>query len=157
MKKCFFFLLIERILNNESMRLSELGVEANGIVRLKIESIDEKQYPLKPYEQKEQLTPADIITVNVNMGEGNFREIIVEIVRQQNSKKPFLGGFRNKLNNKVYANASSQTQRKFNPQKLLNKFCRDTQTIYSTHTKLQTRQDMSTQMTKPGYRFATMT
>jgi hypothetical protein len=48
-------------------------------------------------------------------------------------------------------NAASQTvtikREESNPVK---KFCRDTQTVVSKHHKLQTRQDMSTQMTKPG-------
>lgn len=62
-----------------------------------------------------------------------------------------LGGFKNKISGKEFLNASSQTNRvtRVNNDGI-KKFCRDTQTIVSKHTVLQTRQDMSTQMTKPG-------
>ncbi len=48
-------------------------------------------------------------------------------------------------------NAASQTVAiKRDDPNPVKKFCRDTQTVVSKHYKFQTRQDMATQMTKPG-------
>lgn len=148
---------IELILEDNSKNLQDLGAQPNGILRLKVASIDPEKYPLKVNDSKEKyLSAADIITVHVNTGykntgDGNqdFREIVVEIERS-NIKKPFLGGFRNKLTGKEYHNASAQTMKRLRPDNGIPKFCRDTQTVVSHHTKIQTRMDMATQMTKPG-------
>jgi hypothetical protein len=137
------------ILNDESVRLSDLGVEPNGIIQLKIASIDQATFPLKTYEPKEKYLSPDVITVHVNLDNNQIKELIVEIERSL-TKKPYLGGFKNKHNGKEFLNASSQTIKPLRPDNGIKKFCRDTQTVVSNHTKLQTRQDMSTQMTKPG-------
>ena len=61
------------------------------------------------------------------------------------------GGFKNKINGKEYLNASAQTLSvKSVDHDAVKKFCRDTQTVVTQHIKLQTRNDMATQMTKPG-------
>ncbi len=85
----------------------------------------------------------------MNLDDSKYKEIVVEIERS-NIKKPFLGGFKNKLNGKEFHNASAQTMKRVKPDNGIPKFCRDTQTVVSKHIKAQTRQDMSTQMTKPG-------
>lgn len=90
-----------------------------------------------------------MITVHINLENNQFKQIVVEIERV-NHKKPFLGGYKNKATNKEFHNASSQTNRPVKLDNGVKKFCRDTQTVVSQHIKLQTRQDMSTQMTKPG-------
>ena len=142
---------IESFIKDDSLRLSDLGVEANGIIQLKIASVDHQNFPLKEYEPKEKyLSPPDVITVHISLDNNQgFKEVIVEI-EKSNIKKPFLGGFKNKITNKEYYNASCQTNRQIKPDNGIQKFCRDTQTVVSHHTQLQTRQDMSTQMTKPG-------
>ncbi len=139
----------ELIPNDGSICLGDLGVAPNGIIDLYVKSVNEQQYPLKAYEPKENYSSGDFITVHVNMGDNQIRELVVEIERS-NIKKPFLGGFKNKLTGKEYLNASSQTPRPIRPDNGIEKFCRDTQTLVSNHLKLQTLQDMSTQMTKPG-------
>lgn len=139
----------QTILNDESLRLSDLGVEPNGIIQLKIASIDQAKYPLKSYEPKEKYLSPDVITVHVALDNNQIKELIVEIERSL-TKKPYLGGFRKKINDKEYLNASSQTIKPLRPDNGIKKFCRDTQTIVSNHMRLQTLQDMSTQMTKPG-------
>lgn len=132
------------------MRLSDLGVEANGIIQLKIASVDQLNFPLKEYQPKEKyVSPPDVITVHIATDNNTFKEVIVEI-EKSNIKKPFLGGFKNKHSNKEYFNASCQTNRIVKADNGIQKFCRDTQTVVSHHTQLQTRQDMATQMTKPG-------
>ena len=137
------------ILPDDHVRLSDLGVEPNGIIQLKIQSLDQINFPLKSYEPKEKFLAPDVITVHVDLKNNQFKELIVEIERTA-QKKPFLGGFKNKFNGKVFFNASCQTVKPLKINTDVQKFCRDTQTIVSNHIQLQTRQDMSTQMTKPG-------
>ncbi|CAF1071317.1 unnamed protein product [Brachionus calyciflorus] len=141
--------LQENLLDDDSRRLHEYGVEPNGILQIKVESIDQATNPLKPYEPKEKLQSPDVITVHIDLENNQYREIIVEIERSY-TRKPFLGGYKNRQNGKEFLNASTQTNRIQKPDNGVVKFCRDTQTIVSNHIKLQTRQDMSTQMTKPG-------
>ena len=136
-------------MDDDSRKLSEYGAEANGIFQIKVESIDQKNFPLKLYEPKEKFQSTDVITVLVDLGNNHLKEIIVEIERVS-ERKPFLGGYRNSQTKEEYLNASTQTKRPQKPDNGIQKFCRDTQTIVSNHIKLQTRQDMSTQMTKPG-------
>ena len=126
-----------------------MGVEPNGIIQFKVSSIDQINHPLKSYEAKESFISPDVITVNVNLDGNQFKELIVEIERS-NTKKAYLGGYRNKFNGINYMNAASQTNRIQRPDNGIIKNCRDTQTILSNHIKLQTHQHMSTQMTKPG-------
>ena len=134
----------------DSNQLKDLGVEANGIIQLKISSTDQLNFPLNRYESKENYLSPDVITVHCMVKEGDYREMIVEIERS-NAKKKFLGGFKSKASNKEFHNASSQTNRAAKTYTDgIDRFCRDTQTVVTHHTKLQTRQDMSTQMTKPG-------
>lgn len=124
----------------------------NGIVQFKVVSVDQDKYPIT-YEPKEKyLSSPDFITVRLNQadaGPSGYKMINVEIERL-NVKKPFLGGYKNKLTNKEYLNASAQTNRIFKPDNGIEKFSRDTQTVVSKHLNIQTRQDMATQMTKPG-------
>jgi hypothetical protein len=132
------------------LRLVDLGAQPNGILRLKVASTEPDKYPLRIYDQKEKyMSAADIITVHVDTDNSKFKVIVVEIERSW-IKKPFLGGYKNKLDGREYHNASAQTMKRVKPDNGIPKFCRDTQTIVSNHIKGQTRQDMSTQMTKPG-------
>jgi hypothetical protein len=136
-------------LREDELLLSDLGVEPNGLIQLKIASIDQNNYPLKSYEPKEKYLSPDVITVNVSLENNQLKELIVEIERSL-TKKPFLGGYKNKINGKEYLNASSQTVKPIKSDNGIQKFNRNTQTVVSSHMKMQTRQDMFTQMTKPG-------
>jgi hypothetical protein len=140
------------LIDNENLSLGDLNVYPNGIIQFKVASIDQDKYPIKAYEPKEKYVSPDFITVRLNpqdSGNDVYKEINVEIERL-NTKKPFLGGYKNKLTNKDYLNATAQTNRRFKPDNGVEKFSRDTQTVVSNHINIQTRQDMATQMTKPG-------
>lgn len=78
------------------------------------------------------------------------RDVVVEIERN-NIRKPFLGGVRHRITGKEYHNASAQTLPPQRPDKGIIRYCRDTQTIQSRHRVIQTTNEQSTQMTKPGY------
>ncbi len=122
---------------------------ANGIVQLELLSIDPIDHPLKEYRSKEDFSPPDVITVRVDLSQNEYKEIVVEIERS-NIHKAYLGGFRNKKTNAQFHNASTQTKKPIKQDSGVKKYCRDTQTVVSNHIKLQTYNDMSTQMTKPG-------
>lgn len=74
------------------MRLQDLGVEANGIIQLKISSNDPTNQPLGHYEPKEKYLSPDVITVHCANQNNEFKELIVEIERT-NIKKRFLGDY----------------------------------------------------------------
>ncbi len=84
------------------------------------------------------------------MNPNEYKEIVVEIERSSVVHKPYLGGFRNKKTHAQYHNAATQTKKPIKQESGVKKYCRDTQTVVSNHIKLQTYNDMSTQMTKPG-------
>lgn len=127
-----------------------MGVEANGTVQLEISSLDTAKYPLQSLKMNaDYMLSPDVITVRVDLGNSQFKEVVVEIVRT-GLKKPFLGGYKHKKLGLEFLNAATQTKKPVKPDNGIQKFCRDTQTIVSHHAKLQTHNDMSTQMTKPG-------
>ncbi len=75
------------ILKEDELVLSDLGVEPNGIIQLKIASIDQNNYPLKSYEPKEKYLSPDVITVNVSLENNQLKELIVEIERSLTKKQ----------------------------------------------------------------------
>jgi IQ and ubiquitin-like domain-containing protein len=129
--------------------LSWLGATANGIIQLKIASADPQTFPLKHYSPQGINLSQDVITVNVKLDELRTKEVIVEIERGR-TRKPFLGGYRHKVLDKEYHNASVQTLKPPRPFDGITRYARDAQTVLAYNMSMQTRQDMSTQMTKPG-------
>lgn len=71
-------------------------------------------------------------------------------VERSTVKKPYLGGFKHKQTGVEYHNASAQTGQKQRPVSDVERYCRDTQTYQMKHTRQQTTEDTSTQMTKIG-------
>ena len=61
------------------------------------------------------------------------KDVVVEIERSR-TKKPFLGGFRNKNTGVEFHNASAQTLQKPRPLPTAERFCRDTQTCEQKNT-----------------------
>lgn len=133
-------------ITNDSLSLMNLNVAPNGLVQFKVVSTDPEKHPIGPYEPPTD-TLADFITVRVlatsqplpNSTEqpqhAGYKEINVEIERL-NVKKPFLGGFKNKLTNKEFHNAAIQTNKLFRPDNGVKKFSRDSQTVVSNHIKV---------------------
>ena len=75
--------------------------------------------------------------------------MVVEIERTTR-KKPYLGGYRHKKTSVEYHHASAQTMQKPRPPSLIDRYCRDTQTVEQRHRVQQTTNETSTQMTKIG-------
>ncbi|NXF01963.1 IQUB protein, partial [Smithornis capensis] len=86
----------------------------------------------------------------------SFQEVVVKIERPT-YKKPFLGGFRNMRTGVEFHNAGSQTKLRKGPDKGIQLFCRETQTILEKSTAQQTRNTTSTQMTKIGLHVSNVT
>ncbi|NWR72889.1 IQUB protein, partial [Centropus unirufus] len=80
---------------------------------------------------------------------GSFRDVAVNIKRPT-YRKPFLGGFKNRITGMEFHNAGSQTIPKKRPDKGIEIFCRETQTVFEKNKPQQTANTTSTQMTKVG-------
>ncbi|XP_048793897.1 IQ and ubiquitin-like domain-containing protein isoform X1 [Lagopus muta] len=92
----------------------------------------------------------DVITVRVQMADSeSFHDVAVKIERPT-FRKPFLGGFKNRLTGVEFHNAGSQTVPKKRPEKGTTLFCRETQTVFERNRYQQTTNPTSTQMTKSG-------
>ncbi|NXG14399.1 IQUB protein, partial [Grallaria varia] len=98
----------------------------------------------------------DVITVRLQKGSASFQEVVVKIERPT-FKKPFLGGFRNMRTGVEFHNAGSQTRGIKRPDKGIELFCRETQTVWEKNKPQQTRNTTSTQMTKIGLYVSNMT
>lgn len=91
----------------------------------------------------------DVIAVRVQMGSDSFHDVAVKIERPT-FRKPFLGGFKNRVTGVEFHNAGSQTVPKKRPEKGTTLFCRETQTVFERNRYQQTTNPTSTQMTKRG-------
>jgi len=129
--------------------LGDLGVGPNSTVQLEIQSADAINHPIKPFKPRQEYHMPDVITVRVPAEEGNFREVVVEIERTTRPK-PYMGGYRHKVNNVEFHHASAQTQSKQRAVSNVERFCRDTQTVAQRHAVQQTTNHTSTQMTGIG-------
>jgi hypothetical protein len=110
--------------------------------------------PLRPYKPRQDISMPDVITVRIDEGQNMSRDIVVEIERN-NFRKPYLGGTRHRMTGKEYHHASAQTLPPQRPDKGIIRYCRDTQTIQARHRVIQTTNEQSTQMSKPGYYVST--
>ncbi|NXM72832.1 IQUB protein, partial [Serilophus lunatus] len=98
----------------------------------------------------------DVITVTIQTDSDSFQEVDVKIERPSYNK-PFLGGFRDVRTGVEFHNAGSQTKFRKRPDKGIQLFCRETQTILEKNKPQQTRNTTSTQMTKIGLYVSSMT
>ncbi|NWX16364.1 IQUB protein, partial [Aegotheles bennettii] len=79
----------------------------------------------------------------------SFQDVAVKVERPT-YQKPFLGGFKNRITGVEFHNAGSQTIPKKRPDKGVQIFCRETQTVFEKNKPQQTKNTTSTQMTKIG-------
>ncbi|XP_010002636.1 PREDICTED: IQ and ubiquitin-like domain-containing protein [Chaetura pelagica] len=86
----------------------------------------------------------------------SFKDLAIKIGRPT-YKKPFLGGFKNRVTGAEFHNAGSQTIPKKLPDKGFQIFCRETQTVFEKNKPQQTPNTTSTQMTKIGLYVSTVT
>ncbi|KAM9292682.1 IQ motif and ubiquitin-like domain-containing protein [Morus bassanus] len=115
---------------------------------------DEEHFPGKAVQQDYHMP--DVITVRVQTDSDSFQDIVVKIERPT-YHKPFLGGFKNRITGVEFHNAGSQTIPKKRPDKGIQLFCRETQTVFEKNKPQQTKNTTSTQMTKIGLYVSNMT
>ncbi|XP_037244809.1 IQ and ubiquitin-like domain-containing protein [Falco rusticolus] len=109
--------------------------------------LDQECFPGKAVQQDYHMP--DALTVRVQTDTDSFRDVIVKIERPT-YHKPFLGGFKNRITGVEFHNAGSQTIPKKRPDKGIQLFCRETQTVFEKNRPQQTKNTTSTQMTKVG-------
>ncbi|XP_028287017.1 IQ and ubiquitin-like domain-containing protein [Parambassis ranga] len=131
----------------EQQSLMELGVRPHSSTRMEMNSTDPSFHPLRPLRLLEQDSMPDVITVQVQTGEGLLKQVVVEMERPR-QQKAFLGGYRHRLTGVEYHHAPTQTPAKKRPDRGVEVFSRSTQLA-----KTQAQQcpvDASTQMTGIG-------
>ncbi|KAM6091243.1 LOW QUALITY PROTEIN: IQ motif and ubiquitin-like domain-containing protein [Theristicus caerulescens] len=109
--------------------------------------LDQEHFPGKAVQQDYHMP--DVITVRVQTDSDSFQDVVVKIERPT-YRKPFLGGFKNRITGVEFHNAGSQTIPKKRPDKGIQLFCRETQTVFEKNKPQQTKNTTSTQMTKIG-------
>ncbi|KAM4874324.1 IQ motif and ubiquitin-like domain-containing protein [Thomomys bottae] len=133
--------------------LIQQGVKPLETVQVEMISTCTDIYPIRRIEGLHE--SSKIMTVTVQIGTNQFKDITVEFIKSD-FHKPFLGGFRHKITGTEYHNAGTQTIPKKIPHKP-NRFCRNTQTVIEKKRLQQTANTTSTQMTKIGVYVANMT
>ncbi|OCT89049.1 IQ and ubiquitin-like domain-containing protein [Xenopus laevis] len=134
---------------NDQETLVDLGVTPHGTIQLDMISLDPETFPVKALKLQHDNNMPDVITVRAQTGEGSYRDLVVEIERL-NYRKPYLGGYRHKATGVVFHHAGTQTVPKKRPDRGVVVFCRETQTVQHKNKTQQSRNTMSTQMTKIG-------
>ncbi|NXA30804.1 IQUB protein, partial [Eudromia elegans] len=97
----------------------------------------------------------DLVT-SILTDSDSFQDLTVKIERPTYCK-PFLGGFKHRITGVEFHNAGSQTVPKRRPDKGIEVFCRETQTVFEKNKLQQTINTTSTQMTKIGLYVSNMT
>ncbi|XP_025107613.1 IQ and ubiquitin-like domain-containing protein [Pomacea canaliculata] len=133
----------------DTATLADLGVGPNGTVQIEIQSSDPVNNPIRSYRLHQEYQMPDVITVRVQTDEGEPKDVVVEIERTT-IKKPFLGGYRHKINGIEFHNAAAQTVPLPRASSGIERYCRDTQTVEVRSRVQQTFNDTSTQMTGIG-------
>ncbi|EFC35314.1 hypothetical protein NAEGRDRAFT_54982, partial [Naegleria gruberi] len=94
--------------------------------------------------------PAYQIQLEIYYGEEFPNKTVIVNVYNENIQKPFLGGFRNTVNNLLYHHASTQTESQNQKQRNVQLYHRETQTKKFSSQAQQTLREQGTQMEKPG-------
>ncbi|XP_071597116.1 IQ motif and ubiquitin-like domain-containing protein [Heliangelus exortis] len=131
--------------DNETLEKTRAGFDET--VRSEEKHLDQEHFPGEAV-QKDYHMP-DVITVRVETDSDSFQDVVVKIERPT-YQKPFLGGFKNRKTGVEFHNAGSQTIPKKIPDKGIEIFCRETQTVFEKNKLQQTNNTTSTQMTKRG-------
>ncbi|XP_031135596.1 IQ and ubiquitin-like domain-containing protein [Sander lucioperca] len=133
----------------EQQSLMELGVQPHGSIRMEMSSTDPTTHPLRPLRPPEHDNMPDVITVRVQTDEDVFQEVVVEIERPP-QQKAYLGGYRHRLTGVQYHHAAVQTLPKRRPDRGVEVFSRNTQTVKLKSQAQQCPVNASSQMTGIG-------
>ncbi|XP_078536965.1 IQ motif and ubiquitin-like domain-containing protein [Lissotriton helveticus] len=136
--------------------LMDLGVRPHGTIQLEMSSTDPDSFPIKAVKPHHDYNMPDVITVKVQTDADTYQDVVVEIERLT-FHKPYLGGYKHKLTGAEYHHAGTQTVPKKRPDREVEVFSRDTQTVVAKNKYQQSRNTTSTQMTKIGCYVANLT
>ncbi|KAJ1161231.1 hypothetical protein NDU88_001718 [Pleurodeles waltl] len=136
--------------------LMDLGVRPHGTIQLEMLSTDPDSFPIKTIKPQHDYNMPDVITVKVQTDAATYQDVVVEIERLP-FHKPYLGGYKHKLTGAEYHHAGTQTVPKKRPDRGVEVFSRDTQTVVTKNKYQQSRNTTSTQMTKIGCYVANLT
>ncbi|XP_069485205.1 IQ motif and ubiquitin-like domain-containing protein [Ambystoma mexicanum] len=149
-------IMFEGKIVQDTSTLMDLGVRPQGTIQLEMLSTDQDNYPIKAMKPQHEYNMPDVITVKVQTDATNYQDVVVEIERLA-FHKPYLGGYKHKLTGAEFHHAGTQTVPKKRPEKGIEVFCRDTQTVVTKNKHQQSRNTTSTQMTKIGCYVANLT
>eukprot|EP00066_Takifugu_rubripes_P016135 XP_011605401.1 PREDICTED: IQ and ubiquitin-like domain-containing protein [Takifugu rubripes] len=134
----------------EQHTLTETGVfNESTLMVMEVSSSQPSTSPLHPVITIENDFMPDVLTVLVQTDEGDYQELMVEIEHPCYQKR-FLGGYRHQLTGVEYHHAAVQTLQKKRPDRGVQLFSRDTQTVELRCQEQQCAVDVSTQMTRVG-------
>ncbi|XP_043084759.1 IQ and ubiquitin-like domain-containing protein isoform X2 [Puntigrus tetrazona] len=132
---------------DDDQTLMDIGVQPHGMVQFEMSSLDPENYPMRPIKPQQEYNMPDVITVRVQTG--SYQDVVVEIERATRGKA-FLGGYRHRVTKAEYHHAAVQTRPKKRPDKGVEMFSRDAQTVVLKNQDQQCSKNASTQMTKIG-------
>nr|XP_055049336.1 IQ and ubiquitin-like domain-containing protein [Misgurnus anguillicaudatus] len=132
---------------DDDQTLMDIGVQPHGMIQFEMSSLDPQTYPMRPVKPQQEYNMPDVITVRVQTD--TYQDVVVEIERATQGK-PFLGGYRHKVTKAEYHHAAIQTTSKKRPDRGIEMFSRDTQTVELRNQAQQCSRNASTQMTKIG-------
>ncbi|XP_058622361.1 IQ and ubiquitin-like domain-containing protein isoform X2 [Onychostoma macrolepis] len=132
---------------DDDQTLMDIGVQPHGMVQFEMSSLDPENYPMRPVKPLQEYNMPDVITVRVQTD--SYQDVVVEIERATRGKA-FLGGYCHKVTKAEYHHAAVQTMPKKRPDKGVEMFSRDTQTVELKNQDQQCSKNASTQMTKIG-------
>ncbi|VDO07690.1 unnamed protein product [Rodentolepis nana] len=118
----------------------------------KYSSTDEITLYIHKGEEKNKDTQPDYLDLHLDSTKQKNVLHVIEIEWMNNGKKkPFLGGYRRKMDGAIYHNATAQTKPKLPKIPPVPFFTRDTQTYEVKHEEINTVEVSSTAMPKPGF------
>ncbi|KAL1247637.1 hypothetical protein QQF64_023013 [Cirrhinus molitorella] len=134
---------------DDDQTLMDIGVQPHGMIQFEMSSLDPENYPMRPVKPQQEYNMPDVITVRVQTDTDSYQDVVVEIERATRGKA-FLGGYRHKVTKAEYHHAAVQTMPKKRPERSVEMFSRDTQTVELKNQDQQCSKNASTQMTKIG-------
>uniref|UniRef100_A0A672RCX0 IQ motif and ubiquitin domain containing n=1 Tax=Sinocyclocheilus grahami TaxID=75366 RepID=A0A672RCX0_SINGR len=127
--------------------LMDIGVQPHGMIQFEMSSLDPENFLMRPIKPQQEYNMPDVITVRVQTG--THKDLVVEIERATRGKA-FLGGYCHKVTKAEYHHAAVLTMPKKKPDRGVEMFSRDTQTVELKNQAQQCSKNASTQMTKIG-------
>uniref|UniRef100_A0A671NJY0 IQ motif and ubiquitin domain containing n=1 Tax=Sinocyclocheilus anshuiensis TaxID=1608454 RepID=A0A671NJY0_9TELE len=132
---------------DDDQTLMDIGVQPHGMIQFEMSSLDHENYLMRPIKPQQEYNMPDVIRYKQNTD--LYQDVVVEIERATRGKT-FLGGYCHKVTKAEYHHTAVQTMPKKKPDRGVEMFSRDTQTVELKNQAQQCSKNASTQMTKIG-------